>query len=81
MPTTDFPRPLWTTDDVAHYLKVTRRTVYDLVKRHGLPALRPGGRLFRFRPAAVEAWAQREQTLETESWALPPPPPVIRRSA
>jgi excisionase family DNA binding protein len=44
--------PLLTVDEVAAHLKVSRRWVYDLVQRGGVPAVRVG-RYLRFRPADV----------------------------
>ena len=61
---------LLTADDVARTLRVTRRTVYQLVQRDGLPALRVG-RHYRFRPESVEQWTREQQEAETRSWALP----------
>jgi len=46
---------LWDVKDVARYLKLSERTVYQKTRAGELPALRVGGR-WRFRPADVEAW-------------------------
>lgn len=45
---------LWSTADVANYLRCSERQVYNLRKR-GLPILHVGG-LIRFDPEAVRRW-------------------------
>ena len=54
---------LWTTRQVAEYLHVSTRQVYELAKRGQLPAVRmPSARgqtgVLRFRPEDVEAWVE-----------------------
>jgi excisionase family DNA binding protein len=63
------PEPLLTADDVASILRVNRRAVYDLVHRHGLPALRVGGRHFRFSAKAIQAWVDEQQAAEVAYWS------------
>ena len=46
--------PLWTALDVAHYLKISRSSVYGLAERGALPVVRIGA-LLRFPPAAIRA--------------------------
>ena len=46
---------LWTVDDLALYLRLTRRAVYALVASTDVPRVRIGVRL-RFLPQAVQAW-------------------------
>lgn len=48
---------LWTADDVAAYLKVSRSWVYHRAEAGELPHLRIGG-LLRFEPDAVRAYAR-----------------------
>lgn len=50
---------LWTVEQVAHYLNVKARTVYDYVYNRDLPSLKVGGSL-RFRPAEIEAWIEQQ---------------------
>ncbi len=47
--------------EVADLLGVSRATIYRLIQRNGLPFVRFGKELLRFRPADIEAWV--------ESWA------------
>ena len=46
---------LWTVDDLALYLRLTRRAVYALVASTDVPRVRIGVRL-RFLPQAVQEW-------------------------
>jgi len=62
------PTHLLTADEVARSLRVSRRTVYQLVQRDGLPAMRVG-RHYRFRAESVEQWTKDQQKAETDSWA------------
>jgi excisionase family DNA binding protein len=53
-------RPLWTVDDLARYLRVSKRTITRRVADGSLPAVRTG-RLVRFDPErVVEALADRD---------------------
>lgn len=49
-------RPLWTVNDVAAFLGVRPRTIYDWVYRRCIPYLKVG-RALRFSPDAIELWA------------------------
>lgn len=53
--TADLPPLLWTPDQVATYLQLSRQHIYRLAKQHRLPFVRIGNSL-RFRPAEIEAW-------------------------
>jgi excisionase family DNA binding protein len=57
---------LWTADDLASYLRLTRRAVYALVASTNVPRVRIGVRL-RFLPQAVQAW------VKTQACVLPSP--------
>ena len=48
---------LWTVDEVAAYLKMSRSSIYTRIGRHSdaLPVMRVGSML-RFDPKAVKAW-------------------------
>lgn len=48
-----------TISDVAKLLRVSKPTVKRAVERQGLPALRLGDRVWRFKRADVEAWIER----------------------
>lgn len=50
--------PLWTADDVAAYLKVSRSWVYQHAADGRLPCRHVGG-LRRFDPAAIRTWGVR----------------------
>jgi excisionase family DNA binding protein len=55
------PRPSdMTTDEVLDYLKVNSRTIYRLIHRGELPAVRVG-RQWRFRQADLDAWLDRQR--------------------
>ena len=50
-------RPLWTVDDIAQRLRVSRRTVYAMVAQRRIPYLKPPGtNLLRFDPEEILAW-------------------------
>lgn len=55
-PTVSFS--LWTVKQVADYLNIKPGTVYRMVERGELPAIRIGvtGRTLRFRQSEVEGW-------------------------
>lgn len=44
-----------TVDDVSHYLRICRASVYRLVKRGKIPVSRVGKRL-RFRKETIDEW-------------------------
>jgi excisionase family DNA binding protein len=48
---------LWTAEDVAGYLRVSRKTVYHWAEAGTIPH-RKLGALLRFVPAEVRAWAE-----------------------
>ena len=50
---------LWTADDVAAYLKVSRSWVYQHAASGTLPCLHAGG-LLRFDPAVIRAWVRAD---------------------
>lgn len=52
--------PLWTTDDVATYLRVPKKTLYEWrVKSYG-PEGRRVGKYVRYDPEVVRAWFQAQ---------------------
>ena len=63
-----------TTDEVLEYLQVNRRTVYRLIKAGKIPAVRVG-RQWRFRKTDIDAWLERERSLNVRS-ALSSPAPA-----
>ena len=44
-----------TIDDLAEYLKVTRRTIYELLKQNKVPAIKLVGQ-WRFKKDKIDAW-------------------------
>lgn len=46
---------LMTLEELADYLRVTRKTIYRLTERHGIPSTRVG-RLWRFDKGEIDAW-------------------------
>ena len=46
-----------TIDDLARYLKVTRRTIYEWLKLHKIPAVKLIGQ-WRFRKDKIDAWIE-----------------------
>jgi putative molybdopterin biosynthesis protein len=52
------PAAVWTTEEVAHHLKVTRRAVQQWIKTGKLKALRIG-REFRIEAQELEAFKER----------------------
>jgi excisionase family DNA binding protein len=53
-------RPLMTVDEAARFLSVSRRQLYYLLEREGLPAVRVGTRL-RFSPSELEDYLERHR--------------------
>jgi len=53
---------LMTIEDLADYLKVTRRTIYDWLKHNKIPALKLVGQ-WRFKKDKIDTWldAQSQQ--------------------
>ena len=47
---------LMTLEEVARYLKVTKRTVRTMIERDGLPAFKMGPRQWRVVREELEAW-------------------------
>jgi PTS system nitrogen regulatory IIA component len=52
------PEPLLTAAEVAAWLKLNVETVYDLIARHQLPAVRIGGQ-WRFQEDQVREWLEQ----------------------
>ncbi len=50
---------LLSADEVAAFLGVKRDTVYKLIDRNGLPALKVG-RLWKFRQEQINEWVNRQ---------------------
>jgi len=50
---------LMTIEDLADYLKVTRRTIYDWVKHNKIPAVKLVGQ-WRFKKDKIDAWLENQ---------------------
>ncbi len=61
---------LMTIDEVAEYLRVKKRTVYDWVKKGKIPAMKTVG-LWRFRKDRIDTWLEEESDVK-ESQAVVP---------
>ncbi len=48
---------LMTIDEVSDYLKVSRRTIYDWLKRNKIPAVKIVGQ-WRFQKDKIDVWVQ-----------------------
>jgi len=48
---------LMTIEELAAYLKVTKRTIYDWLKNHKVPALKLVGQ-WRFKKDKIDAWIE-----------------------
>ncbi|MBF0331885.1 MAG: helix-turn-helix domain-containing protein [Candidatus Omnitrophica bacterium] len=57
---------LMTIDEVAVYLRVKKRTVYDWVKKDKIPAVKVVG-LWRFRKDRIDQWMDADATTEVET--------------
>ena len=53
-----------TIDEVADYLRVKKRTVYDWVKKGKIPAVKTVG-LWRFRRERIDQWLEHETPVES----------------
>ncbi|MDD5246153.1 MAG: helix-turn-helix domain-containing protein [Candidatus Omnitrophica bacterium] len=49
---------LMTIEDLASYLKVTRRTIYEWVKNNKIPAVKVVGQ-WRFKKDKIDAWIEK----------------------
>jgi len=53
---------LMTIEDLAGYLKVTRRTIYDWLKHNKIPAVKLVGQ-WRFKKDKIDAWIDASTSL------------------
>ena len=56
---------LMTIDEVAGYLRVKKRTVYDWVKKGKIPAIKAVG-LWRFRRERIDQWLEADSEAEVK---------------
>ncbi len=78
-PITEAPgaSPLMTTGEVADYLRVRERTIYEMVARQTIPFSRATGKLL-FPRRLVDAWLEAQT--EVPQAGLAPPPPIYSGS-
>jgi excisionase family DNA binding protein len=57
---------LMTIDEVAGYLRVKKRTVYDWVKKGKIPAIKTVG-LWRFRKDRIDQWLENDTEIDAEA--------------
>jgi excisionase family DNA binding protein len=60
------PENLLTASEVAQYLKVQIETVYNLIRKAGLPAAKIGGQ-WRFREAELAQWVEAQRSSGPQS--------------
>ena len=60
----DYPkmadRELMTIEEVADYLRVKKRTVYEWVKNRKIPAIKTVGQ-WRFKEVQIDTWLENQQ--------------------
>lgn len=66
------PSPMMTTGEVAAYLRVKERTIYEMVARQTIPFSRATGKLL-FPRRLVDAWLEAQTELPATGIASPPP--------
>ena len=52
---------LMTIEELAAYLKVTKRTIYDWLKNYKVPALKLVGQ-WRFKKDKIDAWLNKQES-------------------
>ena len=51
---------LMTIDELADYLRVQKRTVYEWIKKRKIPAIKAVGQ-WRFKKEQIDAWLEKSQ--------------------
>ena len=57
-------RDIWTVKQVAFYLRINPKTVYELVNSGELPGFKVGGS-WRFKRADIEQWVDEKKKLRS----------------
>lgn len=66
--------PLWTSIDIARYLRLGKSAAHDVIASHDFPAPVVGGsRYRRYLPEHVIAWAQRRAAMNDSDRRQPRP--------
>lgn len=55
---------IMTIDEVAKYLKVTKKTIYYLIYQKSLPTVKLGSRLLRFRKSDIDKWLDAKANIK-----------------
>ena len=55
-----FTQELMTIEEVANYLRVRKRTIYDWLKKGKIPAIKAVGQ-WRFKREKIDAWLDSQQ--------------------
>ena len=55
----DYPE-LMTIEEVADYLRVKKRTIYEWLKNHKIPAVKMVGQ-WRFKKRQIDAWLENQK--------------------
>ncbi|HSF62915.1 MAG TPA: helix-turn-helix transcriptional regulator [Paracoccaceae bacterium] len=76
-PDTAPPSPLMTTAEVAAYLRIKERTIYEMVARQTIPFTKATGKLL-FPRRLLDAWLESQTELPDR--AIAPPPPIYAGS-
>ena len=53
---------LMTIDELSAYLKVTKRTIYEWLKQHKVPAVKLVGQ-WRFRKDRIDDWIEKQEDI------------------
>lgn len=56
---------IMTIDEVARYLKVTKKTIYYLIYQKSLPTVKLGSRLLRFRKSDIDKWIESKSNVKS----------------
>lgn len=55
---------IMTIDELAKYLKVTKKTIYYLIYQKSLPTVKFGSRLLRFRKSDIDKWIESKSNVK-----------------
>jgi len=73
------PEAILTTAEVAAYLRLKERTIYELVRTRRIPCARIGGK-WLFPRALVDAWILKHTEFGDSGVTATPPPPILAGS-
>jgi excisionase family DNA binding protein len=73
------PEAILTTAEVAAYLRLKERTIYELVRTRCIPCARIGGK-WLFPRALLDAWIRKHTEFGDSGVGAPPAPPILAGS-